>query len=149
MPATEKDLFDWMCRFSPHGSVRKTVAVIEQVGGFVGSEGKGGGAANGAAMFKFGMSYGGLRMALVGCGIPFEAATPGKWLKGLGVVGRKKEESRTEWKNRLKAAAQRLFPSEKVTLNTADALLIAEFCRRCHTGRIQTNLFPAGAREGE
>ena len=32
-----------------------------------------------------------------------------------------------EWKNKLKGLAQQLFPSEKVTLKNADAILIANY----------------------
>ena len=35
-------------------------------------------------------------------------------------------ETPTQWKNKLKAEAQRLFPDIRVTLKTADALLILE-----------------------
>jgi len=34
--------------------------------------------------------------------------------------------SPVQWKNKLKAEAQRLYPDIKVTLKTADALLILE-----------------------
>jgi hypothetical protein len=76
---------------------------------------------------------------------------PQDWQKalGLGITGRQKanvkgllpaaaqaEKSRVrllnsqlkrDWKNKLKARAQQLFPSVTVTLGNADALLIAEF----------------------
>lgn len=111
-------------------------ALLEQVGGFVGKgEGeKGGGRANGSAMFKFGANYGDCRMALVASGIPHERWPPAKWLKFLGIPNKKKGETRSEWKNRLKGHAQQLFPQVKVTLATADALLIAEACRRFRQG---------------
>ena len=32
-----------------------------------------------------------------------------------------------EWKNRLKQLAQQMFPGTKVTLNTADAILLAVY----------------------
>ena len=43
----------------------------------------------------------------------------------------KSSGSKTEWKNKLKAKAQQLFPvwSKRITLATADALLIAEYGR--------------------
>lgn len=41
---------------------------------------------------------------------------------------------KTAWKNKLKAEAQRLFPSIKVTLKTADALLIYEYAKKESTG---------------
>jgi hypothetical protein len=48
---------------------------------------------------------------------------PKKWQKVIGFQKRPGEEQRV-WKNRLKEEAQRRFPSVKVTLNNADALLI-------------------------
>jgi hypothetical protein len=49
-------------------------------------------------------------------------------MKGMG-LGTKGKSSKTEWKNKLKGEAQRLFPSEDVTLDTADALLILEYSK--------------------
>jgi hypothetical protein len=88
-------------------------------------------------MFNFGANYGALRMALTAAGIPFEEVVPGVWQRGLNIPPRKKTEGKTAWKNRLKAKAQQLFPSVKITLATADALLIAEFCRRKHEGLLR------------
>lgn len=36
-------------------------------------------------------------------------------------------EQMTEWKNKLKACAQGLFPGVHITLSTADAVLIANY----------------------
>ena len=75
-------------------------------------------------------------MALTAAGIPFEEVTPVVWQRGLGIPVRKKDESRSQFKGRLKAKAQQLFPQVKVTLKTADALLISEYCRRKREGRL-------------
>lgn len=48
---------------------------------------------------------------------------PQKWQAKLSLKKRPGEEQR-RWKNRLKEEAQRRFPSLRVTLNNADALLI-------------------------
>ena len=122
MPATERDVWDWIMEAI---SSRRAFAVIERVGGFIQ-----GNPTPGSAMFRFGMSYGGLRMALIGNNVPFDDATPQKWQKAMGVTPRRKDESKTAFKNRLKSRAQALFPKIKVTLAVSDALLIAEFCRR-------------------
>lgn len=63
------------------------------------------------------------------CKIPFQEVTPQVWMKSY-LLKRDKEETKTAWKNRLKAFAQQLFPNEKITLATADAFLIAEYCRQ-------------------
>lgn len=141
MPATERDVWEWV-RSHSAAPGRPAYAVIELVGGHVGE------AQPGSAMFKFGHSYGASRMALIAASIPFEAVTPQRWQRAVGVTPRKKGrrdkrarddggavklvggESRTQFKNRLKAMAQQLFPKERVTLATADALLLAEYCRR-------------------
>ncbi len=137
MPDTEHDTFALLLSLPPNAAKH---AVIEKVGGYVrGSEAKGqhGGASNGSAMFKFGASYGGLRMALVAASIPFEEVAPATWQKALNIPYRdKKKESKSQFKNRLKSKAQQLFPSEKVTLATADALLLAWYCREKREGRV-------------
>lgn len=128
MPVTERDICGLLSGAAT--GCANAFAVIEKVSGYIG-EGQ-----PGSAMFKFGMSYGGLRMALIAAGIPFEEVTPQAWQKALGIGKRDKAESRTQWKNRLKAKAQQLFPQVKVTLATADALLIALYCKRKHTGTL-------------
>lgn len=131
MPDTELAVWQWFNDVAYwHGA--NCFACIEQVGGWVGShqrkEGDDGSESNpGSAMFTFGQSYGSLRMALVATGIPFEAVRPQAWQKVIGV--KRNGEDTTRWKNVLKAKAQQLFPSLKVTKATADALLIAAYCR--------------------
>lgn len=122
MPATERDVWDWFLNHN-EGEV---FAIIEKVGGYIGA------AHPGSAMFRFGVSYGGLRMALTAAKIPFDEITPQKWQRSLGIAPRKKTESKAQFKRRLKQKAQQLFPGVTVTLATADALLIAEYCRRFH-----------------
>jgi hypothetical protein len=127
MPRTERDIWIWFSKRVSLKAARN--AVIEKVGGYVrGSK------SPGSAMFNFGWGYGGLRMALVGHGIPFEEVTPQRWQRAMGIASRKKNESKTAFKNRLKAKAQQLFPTINVTHATADALLIAEYCRRKNRG---------------
>lgn len=77
--------------------------------------------------------YGNYRMVralLCAAGIPCQEVLPQQWHKALLIPPRTKKESKVEWKNRLKAKAQQLFPQEKVTLATADALLLMEYGRR-------------------
>lgn len=76
-----------------------------------------------SSSFKFGASYGFLKGLLVGLRIPFEEVSPQKWQKAMGCMTKGD-------KNVSKQAAQRLFPEEKVVHATADAMLIAEYCRR-------------------
>lgn len=127
MPATDADLWEAL-ETAKEGFVGH--AFLEKVGGFIQ-----GNAAPGSAMFRFGASYGALRMALTAAGYSWDEVTPQKWQKALGVTPRAKGEVKGAHKNRLKALAQRLFPGVKVTLGTCDALLLAEYCRRSHQGR--------------
>ena len=125
MPSTERDVWDWISQYEEDWAAARitpAVAVIEKVHSFPGQ--------GVVSTFKFGMGYGGLRMALIASSIPFEEVTPRTWQKALSIPPKKKTESNSQWKNRLKQKAQQLFPEVKVTLKTADALLIAEFCRR-------------------
>jgi len=76
-----------------------------------------------SSTFKFGTSYGFLRGILAAFEIPFETVTPVKWQTTM--------KCRTGGdKNITKAAAQRLYPSLKITHANADAILLAEFCKR-------------------
>ena len=75
-----------------------------------------------ASSFKFGQSYGFLRGCLIAAGIRFAEVSPQKWQAVMNC--------RTHGdKNISKARAQQLFPKEKITHATADALLLAEYCR--------------------
>lgn len=130
---TDKEAWEWFKEHSKHHGRQdipfRLFAVIEKVGGYVGS------AQPGSAMFKFGRSYGFLHGCLVAAGIQYVEATPQKWQKFLGIAPRRKEESKTQWKNRLRMFAERLYPNVKVTLAVADALLIATYCQRIHEGK--------------
>lgn len=106
------------------------IAAVEKVGGFIGVP------QPGAAMFKFGFNAGLWTMAVVAARLPFEEVTPQVWQKGLKIPSKSPKESKADWKRRLREVAQRLFPGEKVTLGNADALLIAEYARRKHTGTL-------------
>ena len=81
--------------------------------------------------FNFGHNFGMLEGFLMAAGIPYDRVTPQKWQKGYGLY-KMPGESHTDKKNRHKALAQELFPTLKVTHATADALLIAEYCRRTY-----------------
>ena len=129
MPATERDIWDW---FGALEATVSTFAVIEKVQGYIGP----GSEFPGSAMFRFGKSAGFLLGCLVASGIPFEETPPQRWQKALGISARKKTESKGQWKNRLKAKAQQLYPDQKVTLSTADALLIATYCKRWREGTL-------------
>jgi hypothetical protein len=74
----------------------------------------------------FAKNVGHIEMALLSLGIPFKEVTPQTWMKYFGMK-REKEESKTEWKRRLREHLQRLIPNFKPTNDTADAMLIAYY----------------------
>lgn len=114
MPETEKDLLQELVTIA-NGAVGGTMAVLETVHSSPQMGVK--------SAFTFGQGYGGLRMALLAAGIPFENVTPQKWQKTLGcLTGGQKNVSKTR--------AQQLFPGIRITHNVADALLLSEYCRR-------------------
>lgn len=126
MPPTERDIWDWI---RGGGDRDPTHAMIEWIHPAIQGIGK-------SQMSKLYGNYMQLRMALTAADIPFEDVKPRMWLRALGISPRKKTETRTQWKNRLKAKAQGLYPDLKITLATADALLIATFCQRKHEGTL-------------
>lgn len=124
MPPTEADIWSWFLDKKD----TNCFAIIEKVHSMPGQ--------GVASTFKFGQGYGGLRMALIAAGIPFDEVTPMKWQKALGIPVKSKKESKTEFKNRLKAKSQQLFPKIKMTLDICDALLIAEYNKRKQEGNL-------------
>lgn len=122
MPKTERDTSDWI----GHYFDSETFAVIEKVHAMP-KQGV-------SSTFKFGHNYGFLRGCLVSYAIPFVEVSPKTWQKRLDIPPRKKTETKTQWKNRLKQLAQQQFPETKVTLANADSLLIALYCSREHGG---------------
>lgn len=114
-PATERDIYDWLSS----RWMWIEFAYIEEVASRPGQGAPG--------MFKFGMGYGALRMALVACRIPFESVRPQVWQYRMGCMSRGD-------KRVTRAKAQQLFPDTKMTHAISDAILIAEYGRRlrCH-----------------
>jgi len=114
MPDTERDIAEL---FRPLSEWKSIFCIIESVHSMP-KQGV-------TSSFSFGRNYGFLRGMLIAYRIPFEEVTPLKWQKFLGC------QSHGD-KNITKAKAQQLFPGIKVTHATADALLIAEYCRRTY-----------------
>jgi hypothetical protein len=152
MPQTDRDVWSWFDKMIIVNPAVGKFAVIEKVAsspqmGVV-------------SAFTFGQGYGFLKGCLTAIGIPFEEVRPQVWQKFLGipprVQGKKTKvlnkrgkmvtrrvggESDTQWKQRLRAKAQQLYPSLPLwedpksigrQLAVSDALLIAQFARRLH-----------------
>lgn len=86
--------------------------------------------------WNFAENYGLIRGVLAAMKIKRQRVRPQAWQKALGIPPRRKDprETQTEWKNRLKAKAQELFPGVKITLAVSDAALISEVARRMMVG---------------
>ncbi len=130
MPETDRDLLGLLTVHAVTGADDFTGlggetsrAALEKVGGMPGM--------GGPSMFKFGANYGAVRMALAAARVAFDEVTPQRWQKALGCLTHGD-------KNISKQRAQQLFPRLTVTHAVADALLLAEYCRRLHTGRLDT-----------
>lgn len=88
-----------------------------------------------SSMFRYGVGFGYLEMALVGNQIPYELVTPQSWQKEMF----KGTETKMKPKDRAKIVVQRLKPEDDFrgtprckTMHEGlvDAYLIAEACRR-------------------
>lgn len=129
MPETPHDIGAWFKAHLYHadGQPRAARAVLEHVWS---SPGWGH-----AGAFTFGKSFGRLEQVLADADVVHELAVPRKWQKAMGVVI-PKDTPPTARKNISKARAQQLFPTSSVTHAVADAMLIAEYCRRLEAGRL-------------
>lgn len=134
MPDTEKELWDFLHPFGTP-SIRslyhspQSYAILEKVGGVHAKHY--GRADMGHTSFVFGKNYGICLMALIAAGIHYDLVHPRTWQKHYS-LRREKSEKNSLLKGRIKEIAKKLFPKTKVTLKTADALLIAEYGRRTY-----------------
>lgn len=151
LPAGRRDLLGVIRALKVDPTAEIKVA-LEKVGGYVQRKGDNGDVARGSHMFVFGKGVGWIEMALEAAGLgDFREVTPQQWQKGLGIPPRKKHdkvrsrvltkgkrkgvvvqerwggESDREFKGRLRAVAEKLFPGVKLTNATADAVLIAYY----------------------
>lgn len=159
MPPTLGGVWEWFLRFTDFSC--PVHACLEKVGGYVGGdEGQSG---MGPSMFTFGKGYGSLE-AILHCpllGVRLEeCVTPQVWEREFSIIPRRShteetqayvdekgrrvakskkkvyDEPKSAHKNRIKDRAEQLFPELRLNLNTADACLIAEWCRRKVEGRL-------------
>lgn len=110
--STEHELADWLRDIAENFDC---IAIIEHVSAMP-KQGV-------SSTFKFGRSFGFLIGLLTALRVRYEAYRPQVWQKHLRCLTKGD-------KNVSKAAAQRLWPSTKITHANADALLIAEFGRQ-------------------
>ena len=125
MPDTQGDLLSLLRDIKTAADVEGhgALCVLEEVNGFAGK------AQPGSAMFRFGEHFGFIKGVVQTLGLKLVLVRPQTWQKGFGLGTASRCASKTEWKNKLKAEAQRRFPHLRVTLKTSDALLILEYAR--------------------
>ena len=128
MPETDRGILDLLRRIDDRHGAEPVRAVLENVHSMP-KQGI-------VSAFTFGQGFGGLRMALAACEIPYDLVVPRKWQPLVGVLYPKRAVGESRDKNVSKVRAQQLFPSIKVTHAIADALLIAEACRRWHSTNV-------------
>ena len=107
---TEHDIAEWLLGFD----LEQCKAVIEKVASSP--------QMGVTSSFTFGRSYGFLRGVLAAYRVPFLEVSPQKWQKAMGCLTKGD-------KNVSKAAAQRLWPTLKLTHRNSDAMLLAEYGR--------------------
>ncbi len=83
-----------------------------------------------SSMFTFGRGFGFILGAAMALEFRVELVRPRNWQKALALGSKAAAGSPTEWKHKLKATAERLFPGMKITLRTADALLLLDYGTR-------------------
>ena len=86
--------------------------------------------------FTFGMNYGIWIGSLRTLDIDFIKIQARQWQEYYEIP---KQENYYDRKKELKKKAIELFPNERVTMYTADALLIANYCRETHYSKIKEN----------
>lgn len=119
------------------------VVILEKVGGFIAST-WGAGKKNmiaGHTAFTFGKMTGWVDMAITCAGFKSDEVfevIPRVWQAGCSIPPRKSEkdgrkvnwlETTSQFKNRLKTEAERIFTTTKITLKVSDALLMAHYGR--------------------
>ena len=77
------------------------------------------------SVFTFGEGYGKWLGILAAHKIPYTQVSPQKWMKFYQPLSKEKKDR----KNQLKHLAQQRFPEIKITLATADAILLANYLK--------------------
>ena len=114
-PDTIKDMADYL-NVHCYDNI-KTLCIIEKVHSFPGQGVR--------SVFTFGKNYGQWLGILASHDIPYKEVSPQAWMKHYGSMPR----DRGQRKRHLKHLAQSLYPSIKVTLYNADAILLANYSK--------------------
>lgn len=127
----------WLWIALEHQEQIKLRVVVEKVGGYMGANRGGGKETRGSHMFAFGESFGLIQGCLLGCGLQekkdYWFVHPKTWQARVGIEKSPKGETYAAHKRRLKTRAEVLFPQLRMTLETADALLLAHYCKETYS----------------
>jgi hypothetical protein len=118
MPSTTKDIITYLTQLR---SIGIEDAVIEDVPKFAGKNIP---SSTTAVLFY---NVGVIEGTLQTLGFSVVRIAPAVWQKFFRLGTRRACASTTEWKNKLKAEAQRRYPELEITLATADALLLLDY----------------------
>lgn len=121
MPDTEKDLVDLLASLAYGQRATVYVEDVPYAVGFAGPNRR----MNPASSAKLHRNVGVVHGALLALGVRTLLVRPREW-QGHYSLGTAKGHG-SKWKSVLKAEAQRRFPGMRVTLATADALLILDW----------------------
>jgi hypothetical protein len=122
MPLTPADIYEELRSYDAF-TAEQRYAVLENQNSFAPP----GVRFNTSAMGGFFRHLGHLEAFLMASNIRYDMRMAAHWQRAMGCLTGGN-------KNITKAAAQRLFPAVKVTHTLADALLLAEYCRRTQRG---------------
>lgn len=136
MPATQPDVLELIRKHH----VADMTCYIEDPPKYIGQD------VPSSTIFVMAENYGYVKGVLQALGIRTIQVTPQKWMKALNLgtkgslrsppgasaeekakIRQHNAQAKRDWKNKLKAEAQRRFPQLTVTLNTCDALLILDY----------------------
>lgn len=123
MPDTARgilDLFRQIFEDVPFPDCVDNVCYLEDVG-------KGLPGQSSSATAVFARHNGHLEMALMALDVKIVKVLPQKWQKTMGIGKSTDCATKQEWKRKLKAKAEEMYPMFKVTLKNADALLILDY----------------------
>jgi len=115
---TLREMYVFLLKYSTF-----SYCVLEKVWGIPGMSVK--------AVSSFILNKGHIEAMLTATLTPWRDETPMTWMKFYGMK-KQKEETKTAWKNRLKDLAERRMPLAPITMENADAFLIALYCKETY-----------------
>ena len=116
-PNTIQEMADVIITLKDQAPNLPMYAIIEKCHSMPGNSGR--------SMFTFGCNYGQWLGILAVLRIPYIEVIPNKWMKHYGSMPKERKDR----KNHIKHLAQQRYPDVKITLATADAMLIAHYLK--------------------